>query len=102
MTHNKEFWRRHVDAWRASGMSQLQYCRRHRLAKGSLGYWSSTLKRGKTSVSELVLVGRTEVKENKPSPAIELVVGRRYLLRLWAGTDREHLRQVLSLLEAQP
>jgi hypothetical protein len=59
------------------------------------------LKRKKASRSELVLVARSETKETKPSPPIELVVGRRYLLRVWAGTDREHLRQVLSLLEGQ-
>lgn len=102
MTRNREFWRRHVEAWRASGMTQGQYSRRHRLSKGSLGYWSSTLKRGKALRSELVAVGRTQLKEPKSSPPIELVVGRRYLLRLWAGTDGEHMRQVLSLLEGQP
>ncbi len=83
-------------------MTQLQYSRRHRIAKGSLGFWCSTLKRVQASESDLVLVGRTEVSENKPSPPIELVlVDGRYLLRLWAGTDREHIRQVLSLLEGQ-
>ena len=102
MTRNREFWRRHVEAWRKSGMTQRQYCRRHRLSKGSLGYWSSTLKGRRASGPELVLVGRTQAKEATPSPPIELVVGRRYLLRLWAGTDGEHMRQVLSLLESRP
>jgi hypothetical protein len=101
MSRDREFWRRHVEAWRESGMTQVAYSRRHRISKGSLGYWSSTLKRGKPSRSSLVLVGRAEIKEPKAAPPIELVVGRRYLLRLWAGTDREHMLEVLSVLESQ-
>ena len=101
MGHNREFWSKHVEAWRASGLTQAEYCRRHKIAKGSLGYWSSTLKGQRRPASELVQVGTTEVQEAKRSPAIELAVGGRYLLRLWAGTDRDHLRQVLSVLEGQ-
>lgn len=101
MSRDREFWRRHVEAWRASGMTQVQYSRCHRLSKGSLGYWSSTLKGDKPSRSSVVLVGHTEIKEPKAAPPIELVVGRRYLLRLWAGTDREHMLKVLSVLESQ-
>ena len=43
MKRNREFWTRHVKGWRASGLTQAQYCRRHRLLKGTLGYWASTL-----------------------------------------------------------
>jgi hypothetical protein len=102
MAHDREFWSRHVAAWRASGMTQEHYCRRHRIGKGSLGYWSSTLKKKKAVGSDLVEIRRVEVREEKPCPPIELVVGGRYLLRLWAGTDRDHMQQVLSLLESQP
>ena len=41
MKHNREFWTRHVKDWRASGLTQTHYCRRHRLMKGTLGYWVS-------------------------------------------------------------
>jgi hypothetical protein len=101
MGHNQEFWTKHVEAWRGSGLTQAEYCRRHRIAKGSLGYWSSTLKGRKRPATDLVQVGQATVREAKPSPPIELAVGGRYLLRLWAGTDRDHMREVLSVLEGQ-
>ena len=62
MKHNREFWTRHVKGWRASGLTQEQYCRRHRLLKGTLGYWASTLNRPKASGSALVEVGHAEVR----------------------------------------
>ena len=99
MKHNREFWTRHVKAWRASGLTRTQYCRRHRLLKGTLGYWSSTLSRGKTAGSALVEIGRTEVQAEERRSPIELMVNRRYMLRLWPGMKPEHLRDVLLVLE---
>ena len=99
MKHDREFWTRHVKGWQSSGLTQSQYCRRHRLLKGTLGYWSSMLTKPKKSGAALVEVGRAGVKpEGRHSP-IELMVERRYLLRLWPGMETEHLRDVLSVLE---
>ena len=96
MARDREFWRAHVEAWRTGGLSQKEYCRRHRLAKGTLGYWSSRLRQ-----SDLVEVGRAEVREERPSRPIELVVEGRYLLRLWSGIEGDHLSEVLSVLEGR-
>ena len=99
MKHDREFWTRQVKNWRASGLTQEQYCRRHRLVKGTLGYWASIFKRPKPSGSALVEVGRTEVRPEELRLPIELIVERRYLLRLWPGMGTDHLRNVLSVLE---
>ena len=102
MKHGRGFWARHVKGWRSSGLTQMQYCRRHRLLKSTLGYWSWKLNKPKGTEPALVEVGRTEVvPEGRQSP-IELVVQRRYLLRLWPGMRPEHLRDVLSVLEPRP
>ena len=76
MKHNCEFWTRHVRAWRTSGLTQAEYCRRHGLLKGTLGYWSSTLNRSKAKGSELVEVGRTEVRAEERRSPIEVIVCR--------------------------
>jgi len=99
MKRNCEFWTRHVKGWRASGLTQAQYCRRHRLLKGTLGYWASTLKKSKATGSALVEVGHTEVQAQERRSPIELMVERRYLLRLWPGMEPGHLRDILSVLE---
>ena len=98
MKHDREFWTRQVKEWRASGLTQGQYCRRHRLIKGTLGYWSALLKGSRASAA-LVEVGRAEVKPEERRSPIELIVERRYLLRLWPGMGSDHLREVLSVLE---
>ena len=101
MKRNREFWTRHVKGWRASGLTQAQYCRRHRLLKGTLGYWASTLKKSRATGSALVEVRRAEVQAQERRSPIELMVERRYLLRLWPGMEPGHLREVLSVLECR-
>ena len=98
MKHNREFWTRQVKDWRASGLTQAQYCRRHRLVKGTLGYWAA-ISKGPKAGAALVEVGRAEVKAEERGSPIELIVERRYLLRLWPGMGSDHLREVLSVLE---
>ena len=101
MVRDREFWLSHIEAWRASGLSQGRYCGKHHLAKSTLGWWSSKLRREAAESPEVVEVGRAEVKQRRPSPAIELVVADRYLLRLYRGTDRDHIGEVLSVLEGR-
>lgn len=33
------WWKAHLEAWRASGLSQAAYCHRHQLSLASFGYW---------------------------------------------------------------
>jgi hypothetical protein len=99
MKHDREFWTRQVRDWRASGLTQAQYCQRHRLVKGTMGYWVSILKTPRASGAALVEVGRAEMKPDERRSPIELIVERRYLLRLWPGMGPDHLREVLWVLE---
>ena len=105
MRHDRDFWRRHVERWRASGLSQREYAQRHGIVKGTLGWWSSKLNREESGRSDLVEVGHAHVKpspraaeDGSPRP-IEVLVEGRYLMRLWPGTDRDHIGEVLSVLE---
>jgi hypothetical protein len=99
MRHDRNYWRHHVEAWRASGLSQGQYSKKHGLRKRTLGHWSWKL--GRAAATSLVEVGRTRLTEETPARPIELVVEGRYLLRLWPGVARTHMSEVLSVLEGR-
>ena len=99
MKHDRKFWTGHVEGWRTSGLTQKAYCQRHRLTKGTLSFWISTLKRKKPSGSQLVEIGKAKIEEQRRSSPIELVVEGRYLLRLWPGMEIAHMQDVLSVLE---
>ena len=35
----REYWKRHIDSWQESGLSQSQYCRQHDLKDHLFFYW---------------------------------------------------------------
>lgn len=49
------FWRRHVEAWRSSGLTQKQYGAKHGINALTLAHWSYRLKR-ETSAPAQALV----------------------------------------------
>ena len=49
---NKRCWQRHVEKWKASGLSQAEYCRKNNLRSRGFGYWKRKLE--KQNLPELV------------------------------------------------
>ena len=95
--HGREYWSRHVAEWRGSGQSKKAYSEQHGLPYWSLCRWAGKLSQAPAS-HPLVEVGRLGGGAESPA-AIELVVGERYVLRLWPSVRAEHLREVLAALE---
>jgi hypothetical protein len=46
------FWRKQVDLWRASSLSQAQYCKKHNRKAHSLGHHKRRLETNREAVSE--------------------------------------------------
>jgi hypothetical protein len=100
MRHDRDYWRLHVEAWRASGLSQGQYSKKHGMRKRTLGHWAWKLGRtAAASQGSLVEVGRAPLAEQSSARPIELMVEGRYLLRVWPGTRGSDIREVVTALE---
>lgn len=103
MRQGREHWSRHVAEWQRSGLSKKAYCERHDLSYWSLRYWAEKLSGASSAPGQpLVELARAAAaKDAEQRAAIELVVGDRYLLRLWPSVRAAHLREVLAALEAR-
>jgi hypothetical protein len=51
MANKQALWQAHLDAWRASGLSQSMYCKKHGLSLSSFGYWLHRPVTGKPSTA---------------------------------------------------
>lgn len=103
MRQNREYWRRQLEAQRRSGLSRRRYCERRGLRAGTFSWWAAKLREeeGSKETALVEVSGRAQPRDGQAAaaPPIELVIGGRYLLRLWRGTDSEQLRELLSALE---
>jgi hypothetical protein len=39
LQEKREIWRRHIESWQSSGVSQKEYCRQHELKYSRFVYW---------------------------------------------------------------
>ena len=43
LTERGRFWKRHLERWRKSSLTQSEYCRRHDLSVAAFGWWKRLL-----------------------------------------------------------
>lgn len=101
MRQGRDYWSQQVAAWRRSGQSKKAYCEKHGVSYWSLRHWTAKLSAPATSAAPGVqpLVELEPVGAAEASAPIELVVGERYVLKLWPQVRAAQLREVLAVLE---
>ena len=96
------FWSRHVESWKASGLSQRAYCEREAISVSSLQWWlrrSRAVERPSTPSFVPVEVSVREAACTEPIEVV-LLSGRR--LRLAAPRSETELARLVRLLEVLP
>ena len=109
MGKGREYWGGHVQAWRSGEQTQAAYCEQHDLSYGAMGYWVRKLRREQAGGDGAADRGLVEI-ETRSSEAsaggrdagpIEVLVGDRYVVRLWPSVRARDLREVLAALESR-
>jgi hypothetical protein len=52
-----QFWQAHINAWKASGLSQAQYCQQQEIQFHTFAYWRTRLNRTAAPKSRLLKLG---------------------------------------------
>ncbi len=52
----RRHWKAHLQAWKKSGLSQVEYCKQHELNKGQFWYWKGKLLSSKNNTVNFVPV----------------------------------------------
>ena len=93
----RRYWRKHLDAWQASGLTQVEYCRQHDLSRFRFQYWKKRFQES-DSVPALIEVPFSSVLARKPYQALRLVVSDQYQIAVERDFDPLALRQLISVL----
>lgn len=91
-TTKQEFWNEHIRAWRGSGLTQSEYCTRHGLKVGSLGYWLGKQRRRAGALTLVPL----PLPAGHAGPVLHGVTGWR--LELPAGIEPAWVGELLARL----
>lgn len=99
----EKFWRKHVEQWSGSGLSQQRYCSEHDLALSSFQRWRRALEevRATTVVDIVPVLSLASRPEPLPPPAsvgVAVAIGR-YRVEVPQHFDGGVLSAVLDVLE---
>lgn len=93
------FWEKHLNEWRASDLSQAEYCRLNKLRIKSFAYWKKKEKAGEQPVV-FVPVSFDPPSAIKNDSSIKVIVNERYVIEVCDGFTPSTLRQIVKVLEA--
>lgn len=96
------FWRRTLEAWKASGLSGSEFQRQNDLTKNAFVYWKRKLVPGREKAQTLVPVSIRPPRRCPSDPGasfIRLRVGGVYTVDVTSGFDAQTLREVLAVVQ---
>jgi len=95
-----EYWKGHIERWRESGQSQIDYCLENNLSRHRFTYWKcKENKKEETPVRFIPVVARPYNKsiENKTEP-IKVQVGDIFRIEVGEGFCGETLTRLIKTL----
>jgi hypothetical protein len=104
LREKRRHWKAHIDAWKASGLKQSQYCRQHDLKLHQFVYWRRKYHPACTtapvSLVRVELPGQAFYRP-VPSPVspLRVIVGADRRIEVERGFDPVVLKQLIQALE---
>ena len=96
----REYWKRHIDSWQESGLSQSQYCRQHDLKDHLFFYWKKRIIKSETAAKFVSLNLGSVFKTGVPKPScpLRLIIFNGFKIEVDAGFDPQLLKQLIIAL----
>ena len=99
----REFWEQHIEDWKSSGLSQIQYCRDQNLKLPTFQYWKSKLDRLSLSRPLIPVTVKSTITSTTSSfpSGVSLSFKDRFHIQLEVGFNPDTLHSILDLLESR-
>lgn len=98
----RSYWGKHIEQWKETGLSEVQYCRLKNIKIRSFRLWKRKIVAG-NAVPTLVEVpldidNAPPVSILSPCPQLRVVVGQHFCIEIEKGFDPEAFEQVIRVL----
>lgn len=99
----RKIWRAHVEAWRKSGLSRAEYCRRCNISPHALRYWQKKDEKfsrtGMTFVSIPLTRAVTTSIQQKSNSSLKVEIGSRFKIEVADEFSPTTLSRLVATLE---
>ena len=97
----RRFWKKHIEAWKDSGLNQRQYCKHHQLKHHRFVYWKKkfiSVKAPSVSLVELSVPKMFRPSRHAQTTALKVAYGDMYKVEVDPGFDPVTLKEILFTL----
>ncbi len=94
-------WASRINAWKSSGLSQVEYCRQKELSKCRFTYWKCKLEKKADPVTFVPIPEksvRSQTSQNHQAP-IKLIIDSRYQIEIGDGFSSGTLSTLIRTLD---
>ena len=100
LEQKRTYWKQHIESWQETGLSQVEYCRRHNLKHHQLVYWKKRFLKTDASVSfvPIKLDDLLDISAQPDRAALCLVINNQFKIEIRHGFDAQLLRQLIFAL----
>lgn len=97
--HLRRFYKKHIEHWRQSQLSQKEYCRQNEIIAHRFTYWKKRLG-DKKSATMFVPVPLVQNIAASSSSKIDLVIAGGFKIQIGPGFDSATLKQLIHTLRS--
>ena len=95
-----DFWEKHVDSYKKSGLSQKAFCRQQHISYWSFNSWKRKLEKGKAK-NKIIEIPQDKFKSliSVPEP-FEIIISNNVKILIPDTFNPETLKQIIQAVEA--
>ena len=100
LEQKRAYWKRQIESWRSSGMTQVAFCREHELKVHQFTYWKKRIVQTEAEGKfvSLNLSSFTNKQPPQPGCPLRVVVSNGLKVEVEAGFDPDLLGQLIIVL----
>lgn len=102
MATKQRYWKKHIEAWRNSGITQAAYCREHGLPIKAFGYHKRRIvfEPEKQQIVPVLAVAKPLVRNETDARSIEMRVRDKFTLVIEPNFCQQTLKRLLDVIDA--
>jgi transposase len=104
LERKRTYWKRHIESWRRSGMSQLAFCQEHDLKAHQFTYWKKRFVQTETGITFVPVKIHHQIHTSSAAatPSLRLIVDRDLQIEIQHDFDPQLLCKVIAAIRTLP
>lgn len=101
LRQKRDYWKRHIESWQGSSLTQTEYCQQHNLKNHQFVYWKKRFVQTETGV-KFVPLNLGSLMSKRPSQSdssVRLVFDHGLKVEVDPGFNPQLLRQIIMTLK---